>query len=371
MRTETSDPKGKGRLRGIVTGVAYFAGVIALAIGLSFLFPADPGESTEEAQAQEVALTAAQEEPTTTTVPPTTEIEVQVPTYVPGAEPIADAAEAILPSVVFIQTDGGIGSGVIYESDGMIMTAAHVVQGADSVSVRLFSGEILEGEVIGADSVADIAIVEVGATGLEEANFFEDDLRVGQTAIAVGSPWGLDSTVTAGIVSATNQTNCEFDNCVAMVQTDAAINPGNSGGPLVDRNGDVIGINVSIFTSSGANDGVGFAVPSETAVAYAESFISGTPIEPAFLGVTIEDAVADQAGALISEIIPSTSAEEAGMEAGDVVIRIDGVEVFDRFDVTAQMRTHRPGDTVSIDVIRDGEELTFVVTFKSRPDDLS
>ena len=358
-----SERKEKSRLRGIVTTVAYFAGVIALAVGLSFLFPAESGDSNEVA--------APEPSTTTTTTEPPLDVEVNAPTYAAGEEPIADAAEVILPSVVFIQTRGGIGSGVIYDADGLIMTAAHVVEGADFVNVRLASGEILEGTVVGADSVADIAIVEVDATGLDEASFYDGDLRVGQTAIAIGSPWGLDSTVTAGIVSATNQTNCEFDNCVAMVQTDAAINPGNSGGPLVDRNGDVIGINVSIFTSSGANDGVGFAVPTETAVAYAESFINGTPIEQAFIGISGQNAVGSQAGALVTEIFSGTAAEEVGMEVGDVIIRIDGVDVFGIRDVTAQMRTHRPGETVFIDVLRDGEEKSFVVTFGTRPADLS
>ena len=293
------------------------------------------------------------------------------PSYVAGEEPIADAAELILPSVVHIQTSTGVGSGVLYDADeGLIMTAAHVVGSQETVRVRLSDGEQMTGTVLGTADQVDIAVIEIEPVDLPEATFTMETPRVGQMAIAVGSPWGLASTVTAGIISAVDQTNCSAETCVSMVQTDAAINPGNSGGALINRDGEVVGINVSIFTLSGANDGVGFAVPSDIAVEYAESIVSGTPIETSFLGVSIDDVTTGRAGAVVTEVLPDTAAETAGLEVGDVVIRVDGVPVLTRGDLVAQVRSHSPGSTIEVVVLRDGVETTIVVTLGVRTDDL-
>jgi S1-C subfamily serine protease len=297
--------------------------------------------------------------------------DVEAPSYVDGEEPIADAAEVILPSVVHIQTSTGVGSGVLYDADeGLIITAAHVVGTQETVRIRLSDGEQMTGTVLGTADQVDIAVIEIEPVELPDADFSMETPRVGQLAIAVGSPWGLASTVTAGIISAVDQTNCSAENCVSMVQTDAAINPGNSGGALINRDGEVVGINVSIFTLSGANDGVGFAVPSDIAVEYAESIVSGTPIETSFLGVSIDDVTTGRAGAVITEILPDTAAEAAGLEVGDVVISVDGVPVLTRGDLVAQVRSHSPGTTIEVVVIRDGVETTIPVTLGVRTDDL-
>lgn len=344
---------------GIWSAVAYFAGVAALVAGIWFV--AGPDEPAPEAA------------PETTTTTVAENVEVQSPTIVPGEEPIADAAEMILPSVVRIETETGVGSGVIYDEDGLIVTAAHVVQNRDTVRVRFNDGEQVTGTVLGAVTDVDIAVIEVDKTGLDAATFTFEKPRVGQTAIAVGSPWGLSSTVTAGIISAVDQTaNCVTGACASLVQTDAAINPGNSGGALVDRQGRVVGINVSIFTSSGANDGVGFAVPSDIAMDYAEAIVSGEPIETAFLGVEGDFVETEgRAGALITSVTPGTAADEAGIQVDDVIIFLDGVEIQGITDLAAQVRAHRPGDTVELILLRDGEEITMEVTLGVRPESLS
>ena len=293
------------------------------------------------------------------------------PAVVPADEPIANAAAVILPSVVQIQSGGGVGSGVIYDSNGLILTAAHVVAGADTVTVRFNDGEEIQGTVLGGTSGADVAVVQVDRSGLEAADLaLGEDALVGQMAIAVGSPWGLQGTVTAGIISAVDQSIPSGDSARAVLQTDAAINPGNSGGPLVDREGRVLGINVSIFSLSGANDGVGFAVPIDVASDIAEQVVAGDSIETAFLGVSLGNVESGQAGALIAEVTPAGAADEAGVEVGDLILSIDGVQVQGGPDLAAQVQTHRPGTTVEIVLMRDGEQLTFNVTLDQRPNDL-
>jgi serine protease Do len=196
----------------------------------------------------------------------------------------------------------------------------------------------------------------------------DDEPNEGQMAIAVGSPWGLQGTVTAGIISAVDQAIPSGASARAVLQTDAAINPGNSGGPLVDREGRVLGINVSIFSLSGANDGVGFAVPIDVAHDIAERVVAGEEIEGAFLGVSIGMVESGRAGAVITELTPGGAADQAGLEIDDLVVEIDGAPVQRPADLAAQVQTHQPGDTVGVVVIRDGEELTLTVTLGQRPE---
>lgn len=338
--------------------LAYLVGLAAVVALIIFLYPPDTGapEATPETPGT-----------TTTTAP---EVQVTAPT---GEEPVADAAEVILPSVVYIQTPSGVGSGVIYDDQGRIITAAHVVGDHQQVEIRFSNGRLVTGQVLGKAPEVDIAVIQAEPSGLPPAKFDTSKPRVGQMAIAVGSPWGLASTVTQGIVSAVDQTNCGSTGqaCVAMVQTDAAINPGNSGGALINRDGEVIGINVSIFTLSGANDGVGFAVPAAIAVEYADAIIAGEPIDTPFLGVTIENATDDRAGARIIEVMPGTAAEDAGLRVGDVIVAVEEVPVFTRGDLQAQVRAHRPGSAVTLLVLRDGDEFEVEVTLGVRSEEPS
>ena len=328
-----------------LSALMFFAAVALLVAGIMWVYPDSSPESVDA---------------TTTTAP---EVDVTLPSTPVGNEPVADAAEVILPSVVHIQTQEGVGSGVIYDSDGLIITAAHVVEGSDTVRIRFSDGEQVSGTVLGTAEEVDIAVIEVDRDGLPRATFSQEKPRVGQMAIAVGSPWGLESTVTSGIISAVDQTNCAIDTCASMVQTDAAINPGNSGGALVDRAGQVVGINVSIFSTSGANDGVGFAVPADIATTYADGIISGEPIETAFLGVQADDVNTEgQAGAEITVIVADSGAEDAELQVGDVIVGFDGVPIRGFGDLVAQVRSHQPGETVDILLIRGGEETSIQVT---------
>lgn len=308
----------------------------------------------------------AGDQPSTTTV-----TTVDGSTGTTSGEPVADAAEIIRPSVVYIQVPSGVGSGVIYKSDGLIITAAHVVEDHETVLVRFSDGSQTVGQVLGSVAEVDIAVIEVDRQDLSAATFSMDKPRVGQMAVAVGSPWGLSQTVTAGIVSAVDQTNCSGEVCAAMVQTDAAINPGNSGGALIDRLGRVVGINVSILSITGSNDGVGFAVPSPIAVAYADAIISGEPLQTAFLGVRITNVTTgERAGALITEIFTDTGADNAGLRTDDLIVAVAGVPVFTGSDLQAQIRTHRPGSTIELLVVREDQEILVEVTLGVRAEDL-
>lgn len=358
--TEDMTSKEPPRISGWLSALLFFGAVALVVAGIMWIYPKGDAE-------------AAATEETTTTAPPEG-VEVTLPSDdepAPVAEPIAEAAEVILPSVVHIQTAGGVGSGVVYDSDGLIITAAHVVDGQETVRIRFADGEQVSGTVLGTVPDVDIAVIEVDRSGLPAASFNTEKPRVGQTAIAIGSPWGLASTVTAGIVSAVDQTNCGSLTCASMVQTDAAINPGNSGGPLVDRAGAVIGINVSIFTETGANDGVGFAVPSEIAVTYADAIVSGDPIETAFLGVEGSDVEREgQAGTEITNVVDGSAAQVAGLQTGDVVIGFDNVPIRGWLDLVAQVRAHQPGETVEVLILRDGQEIVLDATLDVRTEDV-
>jgi S1-C subfamily serine protease len=357
FQQQTEEPKRESKWLSRALLVLLAVGSIG---GVTWLATSSPPDTT----------VAAEENTTNSTEP----IEVSAPTIVEGAEPIADAAEKILPSVVQIQTTDGVGSGVVF-GEGLILTAAHVVEGETTVQVRLEDGENVEGTVLGGTSEADIAVIQIDRTDVPIATLALDYTpRVGQTAIAVGSPWGLTSTVTAGIISAVNQPlgcNIQGDVCRSMLQTDAAINPGNSGGALLDRDGRVLGINVSIFSLSGANDGVGFAVPIDVAYDIAQAVVAGENIEFAFLGVRGNNVTSGRAGALIIEVTEGTAADEAGFEVDDLVVSIDGIRVQGMSDLASQVRAHRPGDLVEFVVIRDGAEVTLQATLGVLDSDVS
>jgi S1-C subfamily serine protease len=327
--------------------------LFALGLGAGWLWFGDGLDQLQNGQVTTTA--AAASESTTATI--STEEE----------EPVAAVAEALLPSMVHIETQSGLGSGVIYDSNGLILTAAHVVAGSDQVTVRLNDGERITGQVVGGSESADVAVVRVDRTDLQAAALALDTVpEVGQMAIAIGSPWGLEQTVTAGVVSAVDRSVDGPNGPRSFLQTDAPINPGNSGGALADRHGRVIGINVEIFTMNGANQGVGFAVPINRAYEIAGKVVAGQPIETAFLGVSIEDSQEGAAGAVVTEIEPGTPAAQAGLEAGDLVISIDGEPVQSSLDLAAAVRSADPGDTVTLQVLRDGQTVDLTVELGTR-----
>jgi putative serine protease PepD len=283
-----------------------------------------------------------------------------------GEEPAAAVAKALLPTVVEIRHDNGLGSGFVYDSNGYIMTAAHVVQGVDRVDVRLYDGTKLTGEVVGTDDLNDVAVIKVDRTGLAAAPLATGQtLQVGQLAIAIGSPFGLNETVTAGIISSTDRILEGRE----VIQTDAPINPGNSGGVLADRRGRVIGINDAIRPgdNSNGNVGIGFAVPIDIAAKSAAAIVKGEQIQIGYLGVAMGDATGGQDGAVVQEVTPDSPAARAGLQAGDAVVSIDGKAVQDRSELVAAIRGHKPGDKVTLVVVRGGNETTITATLTQRP----
>ncbi len=291
------------------------------------------------------------------------------------ADPAAAVAKTLAPAAVQLQGDDDLGSGFIYDSSGLILTAAHVVQDAKTMTVRLNNGSQVEGRVIGADEATDIAVlkIDVGHKLPVAPLGVGVPVVVGQTAIALGSPYGLNQTVTAGIVSAVGravpiQRNGDTIGEVAMIQTDAPINPGNSGGMLANRKGQVIGINDSIISNSGSSDGqagnvgVGFAIPIEMAKSVADRLVRGEPIEFGYLGVKTKDADGARVGGLVASVEPSSPAANAGLEVGDVVVKVDENPVGSGTDLAAAIRARQPGETVKLTVIRDGSERKVNVT---------
>lgn len=288
-----------------------------------------------------------------------------------ATEPAAAVAEALSPAVVQIETREGLGSGFVYDQSGLIMTAAHVVDGASTVAIRLADGRQVEGEVLGVDDATDVGVVKIDPVDdLAVAELAVGvDLQVGQMAIAIGSPFGLDQSVTAGIVSALGRTTETPGGAIPAIQTDAPINSGNSGGALADRQGRVIGINSSIITGSresSGNVGIGFAIPIDIAKVVADRIVAGESTVTGYLGVMGTDATGAQAGATI-ESIEGTPAAKAGLEAGDIITAVDEHQVSSMIDLVAQISTNSPGDEVTLSVVRDGEPREVTVTLGSAP----
>lgn len=285
-----------------------------------------------------------------------------------ASEPAAAVARALLPSVVQIETGVGLGSGVVYDADGLILTAAHVVDGASGeVTVRLADGTRVSGEVVGTDPSTDVAVVRAAGSRLRAASLAVGrPLRVGQTAIAIGSPFGLEGSVTAGIVSAIDRAVTVDDgSSVSMIQTDAPINPGNSGGALADGRGRVIGINDAIRSDSGVNSGVGFAIPIDTAAAVADALVKGEEPKTGFLGITGTEPTSGPAGALVTEVVPNSPAAGSGLRPGDLVTAIDGDPVEGMSDLAARIRAIDPGTRVMLTIERGGRTLEVPVTLGS------
>jgi putative serine protease PepD len=285
-------------------------------------------------------------------------------------EPIAAVAAAVSPAVVQIETRTGLGSGFVYDADGHILTAAHVVEGAGkTINVRLADGSVHKGQVLGADNASDVAVVKIDpVNNMQVANLaLGIKVEVGQTAVAIGSPFGLDQTVTAGIVSAVDRPQQTPGGAIDMYQIDAPINPGNSGGPVADRKGRVFGMSDSIITKTGENVGVGFLVPIDLAKAVADKLVAGEPVEFAFLGVSSDSQTTTIVGdgAIIVGVTAGSPADKAGLQAGDRVTAVDSAPVRDSIELGARVRSHRPGDKVHITFVRDGNSQTIEVTLGS------
>lgn len=302
----------------------------------------------------------------------------------PDAEPATDAplsvaevAERVLPSVARVdirtQSAQGSGSAIVYRADGFLLTNAHVVNGAVEVAVTLPDGSSLPAEVVGADAITDIAVLRVDVAEVPGGRLptitFADSLpRPGATAVAIGSPFGLDASVTAGVVSGLGR-SIPGTPLRDLIQTDAPINPGNSGGPLVNDRAEVIGVNTAILPGSPGsrgNIGIGFATPAPTAVAIADQLIEQGFVRHAQLGIQGQDVdprVAElyglqvQRGAVVVAVAPGSAADEAGLRQGDIVTAVDGEPIDSMAALAGAIRRRAPGDQVTLTLVRGSEEI--------------
>jgi len=278
-----------------------------------------------------------------------------------------------VPELPEDQPRGGQGSGIVYDASGLILTNAHVVGNARAVRVQFADGTRAEGEVVGAAPAIDVALVRVETDIALTPAIFADrsNVEVGQLAVAVGSPFGLQQSVTSGIVSAVGRAVREGRGdgaFVEMIQTDAPINPGNSGGALANRFGQVIGMNTLIRTDGTmGNIGLGFAIPSDIALNIAERILNGESTELGYLGVWGSDPEIGLPGAFVDEVIPGTPADEAGLMPGDLIVGIDEEPISTFVELAAKVQFRAPGTPAELEVLRDDVLLRFTLVVGVRP----
>jgi putative serine protease PepD len=287
---------------------------------------------------------------------------------------VASIYAAASPGVVSVRTNSGSGTGFVVDANGTLVTNAHVVGDASRVQIQFSDDRTATATVRGVDRSSDLAVlnVDTSQTGRLHALEFADSstVRTGQLAVAIGSPFALPQTATAGIVSGTGRhiqapDGFQID---SVIQTDAPINPGNSGGPLLDANGRVIGVNSQIETggSGNGNVGIGFAIPSNTVRDVIPRLERGETIQRAYLGVSTTDS--STPGAVVGSTTPGSPAAQAGIRAGDVIVAVGGTTVQTPDDVAAAIQDRRPGERVTVEVRRDGQTQTLDVTLAARPD---
>jgi S1-C subfamily serine protease len=369
----------------LIGGVAMLAVLALVALGL--VSQSAPGAANVAAQ-------------------PVTTVALAAP-----AGSVAAVAQSVGPAVVSVRTNQGLGSGVVYDASGLILTNAHVVEGAQSITIGLVDGRHFAGTVVGSDTGFDVAVIKIDGSNLPVAPLgTNSSLQVGQDVVAIGNPFGFDHTLTTGVVSALNRPVSEGQGSYnqPMVQTDAAINPGNSGGPLLDLNGQVIGITTLVAAPQGfPAQGLGFAVPVDTARRIADQLVKSGKVTSSgmpFLGVTLSDinrpdAVPGQPntpfpglpsvpggrrggngaiprptppagvdhGALVGDVSPGSAAATAGVQAGDVIVNFDGFDVYNPDELLQRLVTHKPGDQVALNVIRGGQTTNLTLTIGEAP----
>ncbi len=360
-------PRRRGPGAGVVVGLIAGAGLIAVTAGVI-------GGGVGYLIARETLPASA------TSAVAAIDSGAVLPSVMPGS--IAEIAAAVEPAVVQLNVSGsagdGTGSGFVISSDGYIVTNNHVAGVAadgGSIEVAFGDGTTATGTLVGANAGYDLAVVKVDRTGLTTVPLGSSaDLNVGDSVIAVGSPLGLSGTVTTGIVSALNRpvtAGGEGETAfINAIQTDAAINPGNSGGPLLDGNGEVIGVNSAIATTGGAaggqpgSIGLGFAIPIDTAKRIVDEIVktgsSSTPI----IGVQLDTAFTGP-GAQVGDVTPGSPAERAGIQSGDLITEVDGTPIADGTQLIVTIRSNAPGDTVNLTVERNGQSLEVPVTLEA------
>jgi putative serine protease PepD len=344
------------------------AAALALGAGAGAGVYAGLAGGGNQSAAPTVTVAAAQSAAATTTVSNLTQLYKDV---TPGVVDITVTS----PSSGGFDPQGGTnqaeGSGFVFDTSGHIVTNDHVVDGATSISVRFPSGKTAKATVVGSDPSTDIAVIKVDlpASELHPLSLGSSkNVQPGEDVVAIGSPFGLADSMTAGIVSAIGRTiQAPNDFSIAnAIQTDAPINHGNSGGPLLDLSGKVIGVNAQIESGGGGSDGVGFAIPIDSVKSVVNTIVAGGKVEHAYIGIHVGDA-ADGSGAQIGSVSAGTPGAKAGLKAGDVVTAIDGKLITKADDLTANITAHAPNDKVILSVTRNGKTLKIDVTLGVRP----
>jgi Do/DeqQ family serine protease len=393
----TTNPKPLTRWR-----VPALAAALVTTLGAATALPLLPLRAQEHPAPAAPSATAPRAGETTAT--PIGPVSPQLATAASLGEAFSTVAERVSPSVVTLRveavqsapqqhpfggffgmpfggSDGaprvmqGGGSGVIIRPDGLILTNNHVVQNAQRIDVVLRDGRVLRGEVAGTDPATDLAVVRVEATGLPAARFAtSDDARVGEWVVAIGAPFGLDYTVTTGVLSAKGRGGLGANEIEDYLQTDASINPGNSGGPLVNLRGEVLGINTMIL---GRGAGIGFAIPSDLARLVANQIADHGEVRRAWIGVGFQELTPELAshfgtdhrgGALISHVVPNGPAARAGLRAGDVVVSVAGEAVRQSSDLLRRVIRTPVGQSMQVEYLRAGRSHTAQLRTGARPD---
>jgi serine protease Do len=297
---------------------------------------------------------------------------------IPENDPFYDFFKRFAPQMPREQESQSLGSGFIISADGYIMTNAHVVDHADKITVRLTDKREFSAKVIGADKRTDVALLKIEASGLPIVTKGDPNkLKVGEWVVAIGSPFGFDSSVTAGIVSAKGR-SLPRDNFVPFIQTDVAINPGNSGGPLFNMKGEVVGINSQIYTRSGGSMGLSFAIPIDVAMQVSDQLRTTGKVVRGRIGVTIQELTLELAesfglskpsGALVSSVEKNAPADKAGIEASDVILKFDGKPVESSNDLPRIVAATKPGSKVEVELWRKGASKKVTVEVGQMPEE--
>jgi len=275
------------------------------------------------------------------------------------------------------QRVNNLGSGVIVSQDGYILTNHHVIEAADEIQVALADGRSVAAELVGSDPETDLAVLRVREKGLHTITFSAaESLKVGDVVLAIGNPFGVGQTVTMGIVSALGRSHLGINTFENYIQTDAAINPGNSGGALVDAAGNLVGVNTAIFSKSGGNMGIGFAIPVSIARQVMEQIITHGSVVRGWVGIEVQDITPDIAesfaykgdqGALIAGVLRGGPAERGGVRPGDILLAVNDQAVEDSSSLLNLIANLAPGDKANLRVLRDQKELRLAVTIEKRP----
>jgi len=385
-RADSRKKKGRGGVF-LVALVAAIIGALIVLVAFPWAFGVNPWDLVRgKVKKVSQALVTQKEKETVSVVSPSQ-----------GAMNVAGIAKKVIPSIVnidirtapqqnpFFSTgpQEGTGSGVIYSQDGYILTNNHVVQDAQEITVRLASGQELKGKKVGADPENDIAVVKIDKSGLPAITLGDSDsLVVGELVVAVGSPFGFEQSVTSGIISALHRTvsaqsaQGQSTTLTDLIQTDAPINPGNSGGALCDSNARLVGINAVIASASGGSEGVGFAIPIDTARQVADNLIAGRPVSHPYIGVLGQSITADIAtqyglpvssGAYITQVLANGPAGKAGIKTGDIVVAVDGKPVNSMGDLIAETRSRGVGSKMSVTYYSGNDKKTAEVTLEEKP----